>query len=56
MSIISLIVLVVVAGLIAWIISMMPIPQPYARIAQTLILVAVLLYAVIWLLRLGGIA
>jgi len=47
---ISLLVAVIIIGLIFWVLSMLPLPQPWANIAKVILVVIVL----IWLLSFTG--
>jgi hypothetical protein len=47
---ISLLVAVIVIGLLFWVLSMLPIPQPWANIAKVILVVIV----IIWLLSFTG--
>ena len=44
MSLFSLLVLVIVLGLIYWVVTLLPLPEPFKKIALVIILVVCLLY------------
>jgi len=52
---IDLIILLIVAGIIYYIITLIPLPEPFKRIVMILALLILLLVVVGWLLPIAGI-
>lgn len=51
---ISLILTLVVLGLIAWAVTLIPIPQPFAQIIRVILIIVAVIYVVNYFLSLGG--
>lgn len=51
---ISLLVLVIVVGIVFWIISLLPLPQPWLNIVKVIVGLIVLLVVLSWLLPMAG--
>jgi hypothetical protein len=50
----SLLVLVIVLGLVYWVVTMLPIPEPFRQIALVIIVVICLLYLLSMLFGMAG--
>lgn len=50
MSLIQLLVVIIVLGLLYWLVMQLPLPEPFRRIAQVIVVVIL----IIWLLNLVG--
>lgn len=51
---ISLIIAIAILGLLAWVASLLPIPQPFAQIIQVILIIVAVIYVINFLLSLGG--
>lgn len=51
---INLIILVIIAGLIYWIVTLLPIPQPFKNVAIVLVLLIFLVVLLSWLTGYAG--
>ena len=51
---VSLLILVLVVGVVFWILSMLPIPQPWLNVARAIIALIVLIWLISWLLPMSG--
>lgn len=47
-TLVALLVLVIVAGLVVWLVRMLPLPEPWGQIATVLIVLVFLLLIVGW--------
>jgi hypothetical protein len=56
-SLVSLIILVVVVGLVLWLVNAyIPMPPEYKRLINVLVMVLIVVYVIVVLLRMGGLA
>lgn len=53
---INLLVLLIVFGIAYWIITILPLPEPFKQIAMVILLLILLLVVVAWLLPIAGIS
>jgi hypothetical protein len=51
---IDILIFCVIGGIVYWIITLLPLPQPFKQIAVVVVLLILLLVALNWLLPLGG--
>lgn len=51
---ITLIIVVIVVGVLFWILSMLPIPQPWLNVAKVLIALVLLIWLLSYLVPLSG--
>lgn len=51
---VTLLILVLVVGVVFWILSLLPIPQPWMNVAKAIVSIIALLYLISWLVPLAG--
>lgn len=55
MGVFELIILVVVLGAVAWLIGILPIPQPFQQVAQGILVFILVIIVLVWLLNFFGV-
>lgn len=57
LSIVQVVILIVVVGLVMWLVNeYIPMPEPFKKILNVFVVVALVLVMILWLLRMGGLA